>query len=383
MSHGAARTHVTVLILIDALGWEIVRRFGFCRDLLPHAGVTDTVLGYSSAAIPSLLSGQPPSSHGIWAMYRYDPDGSPFKVFRYLPRLPHALEWRARAATRWALRKRNTIRGYYDLYEIPLDVLGNFDVAHHGDPYQPGGLSRQTLFDDLVGRGVRYRLWNYRTPEASNFSALQDAISGDAEVLFFYTPELDALMHHVGIFHEQVGSKLESYEAQVRALLRRAEQAGKTVSVYLFSDHGMTDVHEVVDLMAAVGEWGYGPGGEVLAFYDSTMARFWCRGETRRGLVERLSATGWGHVVSESELERFGCRFEDCSYGDVIFLLSPGHLIIPSFMGRVPLAAMHGYHPDDRYSKGCFMTNVNRARLPGSILELRNYFLDAIGRGAQ
>ncbi|MCC6650464.1 MAG: hypothetical protein IT348_04880, partial [Candidatus Eisenbacteria bacterium] len=36
-------------------------------------------------------------------------------------------------------------------------------------------------------------------------------------------------------------------------------------------------------------------------------------------------------------------------YGDDIFLLRPGALLVPSFMGSRPVAAMHGYdagHPD-------------------------------------
>jgi hypothetical protein len=383
MNPAASNKHVTVIILIDALGWEIAERFDFCKELLPRAGVMDTVLGYSSAAIPSLLSGQPPSSHGIWAMYKYDPDRSPFRFFRRVPRLPHALEWRARVATKWLLRKRNTIRGYYDLYEIPLEVLGYFDVAGHGDPYQPGGMTGETLFDELRRRGIDYRVWNYQTAEADNLAALQAELAGDSKVLFFYTAELDALMHRKGISHDEVERKLAQYEEHVDFILREAESHGKTAAVYLFSDHGMTNVDKVVDLMSAVEKWGYGRGSGVLAFYDSTMARFWCDGGTRNDLVERLNQTGWGHVIPDSELERYGCRFADRSYGDVIFLLSPGHLIVPSFMGRAPLAAMHGYHPDDRYSKGCFMTNVETGALPASILDLKRYLLERIGEDAQ
>lgn len=383
MKTTANNTPVTVIILVDALGWEVAERFGFCKDLLPRARAMDTVLGYSSAAIPSLLSGQPPSSHGIWAMYRYDPIRSPFRFLRHVPRLPHALEWRVRVATKWVLGKRNTIRGYFDLYEIPLDVLGYFDVSQHGDPYEPGGMNGHTFFDELTTRRIRYKMWNYRTAEEDNFAALEGALAGDSDVLFFYTAELDALMHRQGIFHPAVASKLAHYEDRIRALVDRAQGVGRPLSIFLFSDHGMTDVREPVDLMARVEEWGFGPGSDILAFYDSTMARFWCSGQAKQALATKLNETGWGHVMTDTELEHFGCRFEDRAYGDLIFLLSPGRLIIPSFMGSVPVAAMHGYHPDDRYSKGCFMTNVDAAELPQSILELKRYLLDRIGEAVR
>jgi hypothetical protein len=366
---------LTIIVLVDALGWEITRRFGFCRGLLQCSGPLDTVLGYSSAAIPSLLSGTPPAAHGAWAMYKYSPESSPFKFLRRLPRLPHALEWRLRVATRWLVDRRKLIRGYYDLYDIPLNVLGHFDVAHHGDPYSPGGIEQESFFDRLASDGVSYRLWTFRSPEARNFEELLGAMDSDHRVLFLYTAELDGLMHRVGTSHDQVKEKLAHYESWVRRLLEKASSLGRETTIFLFSDHGMTDVHTVVDLEGTVSSWGYRTGRGFLGFYDSTMARFWCDPETRSELGGKLDATNWGRVLPSEELERLGCRFEDDSYGEVIFLVHPGYLIVPSYMSREPVAAMHGYHPADASSRGCFFSNDRENRLPRSILDLKALLL--------
>ena len=48
---------LVVVFLVDALGWEVVRKFRFCEGVLAHRSALGTVLGYSSAAIPSLFSG--------------------------------------------------------------------------------------------------------------------------------------------------------------------------------------------------------------------------------------------------------------------------------------------------------------------------------------
>ena len=362
---------LTVIFLIDALGWEIARKSGFCRSALPCAGPLDTVLGYSSAAIPSLLSGTPPSVHGAWAMYKYRPESSPFKYLRRLPALPHSIEWRLRVLVRWITERRKAIKGYYDLYDIPLNVLGYFDVAHHGDPYAPGGLKEESFFDRLERDGISYRSWNYRTPEAKNLEELDAAIESPSRVLFFYTAELDALMHRVGTSHGEVARKLDEYERRVRSVLDSAAKAGRKTAFFLFSDHGMTDVHTVVDLKSEVKKWGYRTGRDFLAFYDSTMARFWCDPALRTDLAKRLDGTGWGRVLSAEELEARGCRFADGSYGELIFLLHPGTLIVPSYMGREPVAAMHGYDPSDPWSRGCFFSNVPERGLPGSILDLK------------
>jgi hypothetical protein len=42
-------------------------------------------------------------------------------------------------------------------------------------------------------------------------------------------------------------------------------------------------------------------------------------------------------------------------------------------MGSRPIAAMHGYDPEDRYSCGCFMTTA-AAPPPASILGFKSYF---------
>jgi hypothetical protein len=372
-----------VVFLIDALGWRIAERFEFCRGLFEKRGALDTVLGYSSAAIPSLLSGTAPSEHGAWAMWRLADEGrSPFRYLRYLPKLPHALDWRVRNLVRHLTNRRRLIDGYYDLYEIPVHLLSRFDVALHQDPYQPGGLSRETLFDCLVSDGVPYQMWYYKTPEADNVQALLEAVSGDEKLLFLYTAELDALMHRVGISDVAVERKLRGYERFLRSVLERGERAGREVSLYVFSDHGMTDVRGEFDLWGGLRARGYEVGRDYLAFFDSTMARFWCDEPVRRAASELLRDAGAGRELGAEELESYGCNFDHRGYGDYIFLADPGVMFVPSFMGTSRVAAMHGYDPGDEYSPGSFMTNDGAGDTPGSILGVKSYLMDRISGGA-
>jgi hypothetical protein len=368
-----------IAILIDALGWEIKEHFGFCNTLLPNAVPLETVLGYSSAAIPSLLTGESPQRHGAWSMYKLAPQSSPFAFLRFLPQLPDAVERRARTFVRKIIARRDLIQGYYDLYDIPLHLLKFFDVSSRQDPYLPGSMPVESLFDALAGRGISYRLWNYRTPEEENMRELLAAMTGGDPVLFFYTAELDALMHRWGVFHERVGHKLAQYQDFIERILNTGAKAGIDVNVHIFSDHGMIDVSEVIDLWGTVARKGYRLGRDYMAFYDSTMARFWCDGEVAAGISALLADSGWGRMLPQEELARLGCLFEDGSYGNKIFLLSPGRMIVPSFMGTYRVAAMHGYDPADRFSKGCMLSNQTSGRLPDSILGIKAYLLNRLG----
>ncbi|MFH1756375.1 MAG: alkaline phosphatase family protein, partial [Candidatus Latescibacterota bacterium] len=296
-----------------------------------------------------------------------------------LPELPPAIERRARTIVRRLIARRGVIQGYYDLYDIPLHLLKYFDVASRQDPYLPGSMPVESLFDALIDRGISYRLWNYRTPERENMRDLISAMQDDHSVLFFYTAELDALMHRYGIFHEAVGEKLTEYQRFIERILEEGAKSAVDVRIHIFSDHGMIDVAEVVDLWGAVTRRGYRIGRDYMAFYDSTMARFWCDGDVAAGINEQLAESGWGRMLLTEELVRLGCMFEDNSYGNQIFLLSPGRMIIPSFMGTYRVAAMHGYDPADKYSQGCILTNQTDAPIPDSILGIKAYLLSQVG----
>ncbi|HEU4928718.1 MAG TPA: alkaline phosphatase family protein [Candidatus Krumholzibacteria bacterium] len=362
---------VLLVLLVDALGWEIVERFGFGRDEFPVRAPLGTVLGYSSAAIPSLLSGATPAEHGSWSMFRRADRGGSFAFLSRLPHLPKPLEWRARRWVRRYTDARGGVRSYYSLYEIPLDLLHRFDVGLKGDPFQPGGLPRETVFDWMIRHGVRYRLWYYTTDEEANLTAAESALGDESDVLFVYTAELDALMHRVGIFHHSVEARLRRYAAFLSAMRRRAREKDVSLTTVVLSDHGMTDVTSVADPWGTMNAQGRRLGRDYLGFYDSTMLRVW--GDSTVVDAATAAMGGNGRRLSDDELRACGCFFPGREYGDAVLLAHPGVLIVPSFMGSARIAAMHGYDPGDRFSQGCFMSDVSDAPAPASLLGFKSY----------
>ena len=76
-----------LVVMIDALGHRIVTEQGRFAFLEAPDGPVRAVCGYSSACIPSLLSGRLPREHGHWAMYLRDPAHSFARPYRVLIRL--------------------------------------------------------------------------------------------------------------------------------------------------------------------------------------------------------------------------------------------------------------------------------------------------------
>jgi hypothetical protein len=64
-----------------------------------------------------------------------------------------------------------------------------------------------------------------------------------------------------------------------------------------------------------------------------------------------------GRIVPDEELKEMGAFFPDRYFGELIFLVEEGVLIVPSHMGERPLRAMHGYHPTAPQSYAALMTN--------------------------
>jgi hypothetical protein len=63
--------------------------------------------------------------------------------------------------------------------------------------------------------------------------------------------------------------------------------------------------------------------------------------------------------MPDAELEELGTLFPDRHFGELIFLVEEGVLIVPSHMGERPIRAMHGYHPDAPHSYASLLTNYS------------------------
>jgi len=66
------------------------------------------------------------------------------------------------------------------------------------------------------------------------------------------------------------------------------------------------------------------------------------------------------------------CLFPDRYFGELIFLMREGVLIVPSHMGERPIRAMHGYHPEEKHSYAALLTN--QPEIPDSITAIPHIY---------
>jgi hypothetical protein len=378
-------TRLHVFVLIDALGWSYLEGRDFLNDLLPYRQPLRTVLGYSSGAIPTILTGKPPAEHGHWNLFYYDPEHSPFRWLRPFGRLPtFVLENRL---TRRALKEAGRrLLGLGPLFDCSISprLLPWFSWTEKRNIYDRDGIvSGPSIFDRLAHAGVEHRVYTYHRyrDEETLQTAQRDLRAGGARFYFLYLSELDSFLHMHCDEPSRVTDQLLAYERDLRAVFQVALASDPGARMAVFSDHGMTPVGRHFGLVREVEALGYRMPEDYLAVYDSTMARFWFFSDRARGaILARLGSLAEGRVLADVELQKMGILFSDRRYGEVVFLLEPGCLLSGSdFNGsRWMPRGMHGYHPDDPYSHGIFLSSDAPASPLRSIADVHTYMQQAL-----
>jgi len=312
--------------------------------------------------VPSILSGRWPDEHRNWCYFVYDPKNSPFKSLRCLRWLPAKITSR-RIFRRWLskfVKVQLSFRGYFDLYNIPFQHIADYDFTEKKSPLQPNGMNRgPNIFDFLEKRKISYHVSAPQRTELQNLNALLSDIRREhINFAFLYWPALDGLLHMVGNQSPQVPAKLRDYEKWLRELLAVAEQHYAKVRLYIFSDHGMANCDQLLDLKSKIEPLPLRMGKDYSVVYDSTMARFWFFNDrAREQITAALKEVSQGRILPQTELKAMRAPCDDGYFGELIFLADEGVLIVPSHMGERPIRGMHGYHPQAAQSYAMLCSN--------------------------
>lgn len=356
-----ARLHV--FVLIDALGWKVIESADFLNDLLPCRQPLRTVLGFSSGAIPTILTGLLPSQTGHWNLYYYDPKGSPFRWLRHFNFLPDRLldnRYGRKLLKEMGRRMLGLGPGFQCLVRPKL--LPYFNWVEKRNIYGEKAISgAPSIFDQLAEKGIPYKVYSYHHHGDDEIVELakRDIHAGQHQFFFLYLSELDHFLHEHCLEPERIAGKLESYAASLRAIYAAARERDPSMTFTVISDHGMTPVYNRYDIVRDIEALALRMPQDYLAVYDSTMARFWFFNErARRQVRASLEKVECGRILGEEELRDLGIHFSDRRFGELIFLVQPGWIFASSnFHGRWMPVGMHGYHPDDPWSDAVFLSN--------------------------
>ena len=367
---------IEIFLFIDALGWKIINDHQFMVDLFPYRRKIFMQFGYSSSAIPTILSGKTPAEHGHLGLFRFAPDHSPFKKLSRLAWLfkPESFWNRGRVRHHLSkiLKRLYGFTGYFQLYRMPIWKLKFVDYCEKSDLFLANGMGNiANLHDTLSRKGVDFHISDWHLSDDENYTAAEKAIDHGKNFLFVYTASFDGVLHdNVGDF-TTIQSKLDKIKIQIENLYKKAAEHAETVHFTIFSDHGMTPLTGTVDMIKKITESGLVFGQDYGVCYDSTMARFYYLNNNAKKVIEEMMKLFPGHFLSEEEEIRYGIYRQDRAFGDGIFLLDAGLQIVPSDMGEKPLNGMHGFSPEDEHSFAAILSNTD---FPESVKHVSDYY---------
>ena len=370
---------VEIFLFIDALGWELVERTKFMAEELPFRRKVEMQFGYSSTAIPTILSGRTPAEHGHLGLFRFAPGASPFRKLGLIAPLmhPRSLWDRGRGRNRLSkiVKKMYGFTGYFQLYRMPFERLPMMDYCEKRDLFAPHGMGDIENLRDLLDKSGRpFHISDWHIGDRRNFAAARQAIAEGKTFLFIYTAGLDALLHQYPVLlADAVRDKLEWYSGEIRSLFDTCGRLGKSLRLTVISDHGMTPLTKTVDLKSAVEKTGLVFGRDYGICYDSTMMRVnFLKPEAEAAIRKAVAPfENCGHWLTEDEEKHYGIHRDDRKFGDAIFLMDPGVQIAPSDMGLRPLNGMHGFAPEDKDSQAVIMSTEE---IPPEVRRVADYF---------
>ena len=373
------KNDIEIFLFIDALGWELVERTHFMEKELPYRRKIEMQFGYSSTAIPTILSGRTPAEHGHLGLFRFAPADSPFKFLAKLAPLlkPESL-WnrgRVRNLLSKVVKRLCGFTGYFQLYQMPFKKLALMDYCEKHDLFAPRGMEGiANLYDVLEASGRSFHISDWHIGDRRNFAAARQAIREGKSFLFIYTAELDALLHQYPVLlHDAIREKLDWYAQEIESLFRICGECSKSLRLTVISDHGMTPLTRTADLKSAIEKTGLVFGRDYGACYDSTMLRATFLTPAAEPAIRAALKPfeECGHWLTEEEEKHYGIYRSDRRFGDAIFLMAPGVQIVPSDMGLRPLNGMHGFAPEDRDSQAVIMSTDE---IPPEVRRVADYF---------
>ena len=374
------KNQTEIFLFIDALGWELVSRTGFMAEELPFRRKIEMQFGYSSTAIPTILSGCSPAEHGHLGLFRFAPEQSPFRPLGMIaPLMKPQSFWNRGRVRHWLSRiigRLYGFTGYFQLYQMPFRKLALMDYCEKQDLFAPHGMGPiENLRDLLIRSQVPYHMSNWHLGDRRNFEAARRAITENKTFLFIYTAELDSLLHQhpVPPIPDVIQKKLDWYREQIESLFQICRDRKKELRLTVISDHGMTQLTRTVDLKSAIERTPLKFGRDYGACYDSTMFRAtFLTPESEKVIRDAVKPfEACGHWLSEAEEKHYGIYRSDRMFGDAVFLLDPGVQIVPSDLCAKPLNGMHGFAPGDKDSQAVILSN---AEIPDRICHVADYF---------
>lgn len=329
---------------------------------LGHRKQLEGVLGYTSGALPTVLTGTRPEVHGRMCLFSEHRPGethllAPLRWMGLLPRAVHERRRFRALAERW-LALRHGLSGYVALHKVPPEHFRWLDLPEREDLFEAkeiGGAATFLTRAREAGLAVYASPWRVAEP-ARWREAFESLGRHKPDLTFLYCAELDAILHQEGNHGTRAEDAMDRIADNVARARERLAEDGSELTTLVVGDHGMADIRSTIDPRPTLASLS-----SVRVFVDSTMLRCWGEAQELTRARRLIEQRGWpGSWLDEDDLRSAHAPVSDGRFGNALFLLDEGVMFAPSYLGGAA-AGMHGY---DLRSASCFAGLASDRPLP-------------------
>jgi hypothetical protein len=372
-----------LFIFVDALGPLQYERFGSSLSHMTCKRELNGILGYTSGALPTILTGEQPSGHGRACLFsRCESEDSLLAPLSWMGLLPKIVHERPRVrnwATSW-LKKKRGLTGYVALHKVPPSLFRHLDLPERDDLFQTNEIGgAPTFLAAARDAGMSVFAAPWQVPEKQRWQLVHEELKDNApDLTFLYASELDAVLHKEGNNGDQAGDTI----ARIAANINRARDAlsakGGELHTLIVGDHGMGEIHTTIDPRKLVATLTPGQ-----VFVDATMMRVWGDKKKLDKIERKVQAEGWpGQFLNQAALQQENFPTRGAPYGDAIFVLNEGAMFAPSFLGGA-CAGMHGYTMESQSQNSVVVSDSPLPPQINSLGDLAPHVLKLLELGSQ
>jgi predicted AlkP superfamily pyrophosphatase or phosphodiesterase len=378
---------VTVLLLIDGFSYKYLSKAQtpFLSSLTSNS-ISGPARPSGFFTSHSLYSGIYPDKHHNLFMYGYDPQKSPFKrlPLRASPvdnLLPFPVKDIFRLCLASYLSKKNKVPPA-KFASIP------FSMAPYFRQFKPWEICPYPFIFDVLKDNHIQTIWDtrdytfeqkkylgnflYKKLYGSRFTKwLKDSIKKAENSFIFvqFPSKLDKLGHIFGPGSDELKNELKKTDDNLRSLFNFISRYHKDFFFGIVSDHGMTAVHKYWDISKHLKKLNLKSPRDYVVFLDATCARFWFRDSGTKDYIKQFlnQFSNFGKVLTSEELKTARLPL-DRIWGDLLFAVEPGILILPNFLqGKKPYRGMHGYFEKTLPELQCVFLLHNKSLSPQTL----------------
>lgn len=356
-----------------------------------YAEKLKSVAGFAQRT--ALYTGTTGSESGMFTMYTFDSEKSPFRflksdpLFKKLSVKKHW--WDKLLALRGLGRMRKIIRSRFErqkeayihwvkqeakkyadhapIAHIPFELLPEIGVSEDNLPiYLPGAFEQESIFDVFAQNNIKYEYLMYPVVDGDDSDTLEAFLNkkdSDARIILGFFSASDKEIHLYGPSSSKRSVITGEIDRKLREIVSYYDDDLSTWVV--IGDHGMTDVIEEINVPELIlpmeRKLKVKLGRDYLLFLDSTMARFRWITENGKEFLDQIMQLPMllekGRFVDDQIAHEYSIPLHDRRYGDLIWWANSGFLLFPDYFHdhNVHNKGMHGYDSNHDDMKGFFI----------------------------